>query len=176
MFNKCCNILNIWEPFIPRKFTKHLKNLKEQSGIKTSKHPASLSCWIRGYKANNHAQLCWIVTAKTQWFCSCPCSWISFVIPIGLFRVHLNLHFKSRLSAKSLLWKSAFIHIEIGTNYHNKNFALRLAFKERLKGTRKWPIRRAEWPLKFSLCIDISQGWFWRLKRSTYTLENIVLF
>jgi len=70
-FNKCCNILNIWEPFIPGKFTKHLKNLKEQSGIKTSEHPASLSCWIRGYKANNHAQLCWIVTAKTQWICSC---------------------------------------------------------------------------------------------------------
>ena len=48
--------------------------------------------------------------------------------------------FKAKLSAKSLLWKSVFIHIEIGTNYHNKNFALRLALKERLKGTRKWPI------------------------------------
>ena len=32
------------------------------------------------------------------------------------------------------------IHIEIRTNYHNKNFALRLALKERLSGTRKWPI------------------------------------
>ena len=59
---------------------------------------------------------------------------------IGHFRVHLSLHFKVRLSAKSLLWKSAFIHIEIGTNYHNKTFALRLALKERLRGTRKWPI------------------------------------
>ena len=59
---------------------------------------------------------------------------------IGHFRVHASLHFKVRLSAKSLLWKSVFIHIEIGTNYHNKNFALRLALKERLKGTRKWPI------------------------------------
>ena len=56
------------------------------------------------------------------------------------FRVHLSLYFKARLSAKSLLWKSVFIHIEIGTNYHNKNFALRLALKERLKRTRKWPI------------------------------------
>ena len=49
--------------------------------------------------------------------------------------------FKAKLSAKSLLWKSVFIHIETGTNYHNKNFALRLALKERLKGTRKWPIK-----------------------------------
>ena len=37
---------------------------------------------------------------------------------------------------KFLLWKSVFIHIEIGTNYLNKNFALRLALKERLRGTR----------------------------------------
>ena len=59
---------------------------------------------------------------------------------IGYFRVHLSLHFKARLSAKSLLWKSVFIHIEIGINYHNKSFALRLALKERLRGTRKWPI------------------------------------
>ena len=59
---------------------------------------------------------------------------------IGHFRVHISLHFEARLSAKSLLWKSVFIHIEIGTNYHDKNFALRLALKERLKGTRKWPI------------------------------------
>ena len=44
------------------------------------------------------------------------------------------------LSAKSLLWKSVFIHIEIGTNYCNKDFALRLALKERLKGTWKWPV------------------------------------
>ena len=59
---------------------------------------------------------------------------------IGHFRVRLSLHFKVRLSAKSLLWKSVFIHIEIGTNYHNKNFAPRLALKERLSGTQKWPI------------------------------------
>ena len=46
---------------------------------------------------------------------------------------------------KSLLWKSVSIHIEtihteIETNYHNKSFAPRLALKERLRGTRKWPI------------------------------------
>ena len=63
------------------------------------------------------------------------------IISIGHFRVHLSLHFKARLSAKSLLGKSVFIHIEIETNYHNKNFALRLALKERLRGTRKWPIQ-----------------------------------
>ena len=59
---------------------------------------------------------------------------------IGHFRVRLSLHFKARLSAKSLLWKPVFIHIEIGTNYRNKSFALRLALKEGLRGTRKWPI------------------------------------
>ena len=32
------------------------------------------------------------------------------------------------------------IHIEIRTNYNNKNFALRLALKERLRGIRKWSI------------------------------------
>ena len=58
----------------------------------------------------------------------------------SLFRVHLSLRFKARLSAKSLLWKSVFIHIEITTNYHNKNFALRVALKDRLRETRKWPI------------------------------------
>ena len=39
---------------------------------------------------------------------------------IDHFRVHISLYFKARLSVKSLLWKSVFIHIEIGTNYHNK--------------------------------------------------------
>ena len=32
----------------------------------------------------------------------------------------------------------------MGTNYHNKSFALRLALKERLRGTRKWPIQRLQ--------------------------------
>ena len=34
-------------------------------------------------------------------------------------------------------------HIEIGTNHHNKSFALRLALKETLRGTRKWPFKQA---------------------------------
>ena len=49
---------------------------------------------------------------------------------IGRLWVRLSLRFKARLSATSLLWKSVFIRIEIGTNYHNKNFAFRLALKE----------------------------------------------
>ena len=59
---------------------------------------------------------------------------------IGHFRVHLSFHFKAKLSTKSLLWKSVFIDIEIGTNDHKENFALSPALKERLSGTRKWPI------------------------------------
>ena len=63
-----------------------------------------------------------------------------FFSSMGHFRVHLSPNFKARLSAKSLLWKSVFIHIEIRTNYHNKNSHFRLALKERRRGTRKWPI------------------------------------
>ena len=69
-------------------------------------------------------------------------------ITIGHFRVRLSLHFKASLSAKSLLWKSVFIHIEIGTSYHNNSFALRLALKERLRRTRKWPILYKQIPFK----------------------------
>ena len=36
---------------------------------------------------------------------------------IGRFRVHISLYFKASLRAKSLLWKSVFIHIEIRTTY-----------------------------------------------------------
>ena len=32
------------------------------------------------------------------------------------------------------------MHIEIGTNYLDKNFALRLALKATLREPRKWPI------------------------------------
>ena len=36
---------------------------------------------------------------------------------------------------------SILIHIEIRTNCHdNKHFALRLALKERFRGTRKWSV------------------------------------
>ena len=72
-------------------------------------------------------------------------------IQIGHFRVHLSLHFKARLSAKSLLQKSVFIHVEIRTNCHNKNFALRLALKERLRGSRKWFIGLPVFLMIFSL-------------------------
>ena len=67
-------------------------------------------------------------------------SWAQSYILICHFRVHLSFYFKARLSAKSLLWKSVFIRTEIGTSYHNQNFALRLALKERLRETRKWSI------------------------------------
>ena len=46
------------------------------------------------------------------------------------------LKFKTSLRAKSFLWISVLIHIEIRTNYRYKIFALRLALKERPKGTR----------------------------------------
>ena len=60
------------------------------------------------------------------------------------FRVHVSLLFKASLSAKSFLWKLVFIHMESRTNYHHKNFALKLALKRRQTWTRKWPIQLAQ--------------------------------
>ena len=64
------------------------------------------------------------------------------LITIGHFRVRLSLHFKASLSAKSLLWKSVFIH--------NKDFALSVALKWRLRWTRKWPILLRKSTMVFS--------------------------
>lgn len=61
---------------------------------------------------------------------------------IDHFWDHFSLYVKASPSAKSLLWISVAIHIEIRTHYHNKNVALRLALKERLRGTRKWSIAK----------------------------------
>ena len=47
--------------------------------------------------------------------------------------------FQSEGKCEVFVMKISF-HIEIRTTYYNKNFALRLALKERLRGTRKWPI------------------------------------
>ena len=41
--------------------------------------------------------------------------------------------FQSEAKCEVFVMKISFIHIAIGTNYHNKNFALRLALKERLR-------------------------------------------
>ena len=48
--------------------------------------------------------------------------------------------FQSEARCEVFVMKISFIHIEIRTNYHNKNFALRLALKDRLMGARKWPL------------------------------------
>ena len=86
-----------------------------------------------------------------QLILKCTCVWLpvtvlyhhmaSKEISIGHLRVHLSLHFKVRLSAKSLLRLSFWIHIEIRPNYCSKNFTLRslLPLKERLRRTLKWP-------------------------------------
>ena len=53
---------------------------------------------------------------------------------IGISQVSIgdnSLIFKASLSAKFFLCKYIFIHMESRTNYHNKNFALRLALKRR---------------------------------------------
>ena len=50
---------------------------------------------------------------------------------IGRFWVHFSLYFKANPFAKSLLRISVFIHIEIRTDYHNRNLTLRLPLKDR---------------------------------------------
>ena len=66
---------------------------------------------------------------------------VSLYIPMGHFRVALNLIMKPRLSAKFLLRKLVFIHEYANkTNFHMKIFALSLAFIMRFTATRKWTI------------------------------------
>ena len=75
---------------------------------------------------------------------------------------------------RSLLWKSVFIHIEIGANCHNKNYALRLALKERLMGTRKWPIRNVKSKGKLILLQDCTICSFTsqRTSKECVTMKN----
>ena len=50
--------------------------------------------------------------------------------------------FQSESKCKVFIQISVFIHIKIRVNYHNNNFALRLALKETPRGTRKWHIEQ----------------------------------
>ena len=61
------------------------------------------------------------------------------------FRVHLSLHFKARLSAKSCYENQFSFILKLELIIITKAFALRLALKERLRGTRKWPIVIVNW-------------------------------
>ena len=63
---------------------------------------------------------------------------------IGHFRVLLHLCFKTSLSAKPFIWKwvphVVSFSCKSTSHFHKNGFALRLALKQRHKGTRKWPI------------------------------------
>lgn len=58
--------------------------------------------------------------------------------------------FQSEAKSKVFVIKTIFIHIEIGTtgNYHNKNYALGLALKERLRETLLAILTMDDWPIK----------------------------
>ena len=61
---------------------------------------------------------------------------------IGHFRVLLYLCFKTSPSAKPFIWKWVLHAVSFSCNqshFHKNGFALRLALKQRHKGTRKWP-------------------------------------
>ena len=121
---------------------------------------------VRTYFASIMTLNNWEMFAETssynfRWRSDCRWRRLCLRFLIGNFRAHLSLHFKARLNAKSLLWKSVFIHIKIGTNYQNKNFALRLVLKERLRGTRKCSITgyRIGNGKRYLILLDC---WFWR--------------
>jgi len=62
---------------------------------------------------------------------------------IGSFQVSLSLSYKASLSAKFMINKLVPFSIWMKTDFHNKDFALSLALKWRLRWIRKWPIHSA---------------------------------
>ena len=67
----------------------------------------------------------------------------------GHFRswVLSSLCFTTSLSAKPLIWRRVLMQFHFHANqshFHKNDFALQLAFKQRHKGTRKWPIRQGK--------------------------------
>ena len=63
---------------------------------------------------------------------------------IGHFRVLLGLCFKTSLSAKPFIRNEFCMQFHSHANqshFHENGFALRLALKQRHKGTWKWPIQ-----------------------------------
>ena len=49
-------------------------------------------------------------------------------------------HYESEAKCKALHIKITFVYMSMKTNFHNKKFALSLAFIMRFKATQKWPI------------------------------------
>ena len=61
-------------------------------------------------------------------------------ISIGHFRITFYLFFNASRGAHLFIWKLAFLHMQIKTNFHMKRWAPRLSLKQRPKVIRKWPI------------------------------------
>ena len=57
-----------------------------------------------------------------------------------LFASSKNFHFQNEAKCKTFLVKRTFIFMTIESHFYINGFALSLAFKERLRATRKWPI------------------------------------
>ena len=53
-------------------------------------------------------------------------------------------HYESKAKCKIFHMKMSFVCIWMKTNFHNKSFALSLAFIMRFKATRKWSIQLDE--------------------------------
>ena len=61
-------------------------------------------------------------------------------ISIGHFQITFGLFFKASPGAHLFIWKLAFIHMQMKTNFRMERWAPRLALKKRPKVIRKWPI------------------------------------
>ena len=62
---------------------------------------------------------------------------------MGHFQFLMCLCFKTSLSANPFIWKRLYMQFHFHANqshFHKNGLALRLALKQRHKGTRKWPI------------------------------------
>ena len=92
-----------------------------------------------------------------------------------------NFHFQNEAKCKTFLLKMTFIFMTIKSHFYINGFALRLALKERLGATWKWPITPPPpggTPF-FGLCgcVPLNRVWFsrsWVLNRVyNFTIERL---
>ena len=60
---------------------------------------------------------------------------------IGHLRITFGLLLKASLGAHPFIWKLVFIHMQMKTNFHMKEWAPGLALRKRPKVMRKWSIK-----------------------------------
>ena len=164
--------------FLPRKVVVHWTQGKMSIFLSLMTIFELLEQWIlegtsaRRRYANNLHCFC---------FAFYPIGATKGIFPIILgdaLKLPLSLSLKTSLRAHSLSWIPVFIPIEIRTNYHNKNFTLRLSLKERMRGNRKWPIRihtLISWQFHFHYILISWVRYYAQKTRGFSILEDVVI-